>query len=100
MNLTDEFVYRLDKNKDFAYSYDHELGPHTSYLGKVAFNCRMAQLADEVPPKNLPSVDLMRRSPHFYAYNPNKKSYTRKVQGKVISRFNYFKPEQACVIFK
>ena len=56
---------------------------------------------DMVPQSTRESWDFLRRYPTFYAYNPNSRRYTRiDSRDRVIRKYNQFKEEHCCVIFK
>lgn len=56
---------------------------------------------DMIPMATKESWDFLRRYPTFYAFNPNAKSYTRiDSREKIISKYNQYKIENVCVIFK
>lgn len=71
----------------------------------------MLLVADEIPPRTLSSLELFRRSPHFYSYNPNpKKKVGNKTSskdeelkhkdGRVRMKNNDYDFENVCVVFK
>jgi hypothetical protein len=47
------------------------------------------------------SWEFLRRYPTFYAYNPNSRSYSRiDSRDKIRTKYNQYKSENVCVIFK
>jgi hypothetical protein len=59
-------------------------------------------LQDDVAPLTTKeSWEFIRRQPTFYAYNPNPKTYSRiDSRDRVLTKYNNFKYENVCVIFK
>lgn len=74
-------------------------------LGHIAFFSRYTKQDDVAPMSSKESWDLFRRSPSFWAFNPNKPGYTslqneKKHSFKVKNRKNQYDLEIATVIFK
>lgn len=63
---------KLNKAADFPYKDVKATDDNLSFLNRIAFLANDLDLSDMIPPKSLPSIDLLRRSPHFFAFNPNK----------------------------
>ena len=68
-------------------------------------------IRDEIPPRTLSSLELFRRSPNFYSYNPNpkknaqsKKSSSKNLEksadGRIVNKNNDYDFDNVTVIFK
>lgn len=54
----------------------------TATLSDIVFHVEYTRQDDEVPLSFKNSFELFRRQPTFFAYNPNKESYTKWVPAK------------------
>jgi len=71
----------------FKDENDSKLGFTSSTLNRLCYSIDSLLLKDEIPPRTLSSLELFRRQPHFYSYNPNpkknaqhKKSSTKELE--------------------
>jgi hypothetical protein len=89
------------------------LNNNSSTLDRLCFPVKNLLLRDEIPPEEQMSLELFRRSPQFYAYNPNpkKNSMQKKIKADIINmqfeetfkvdnRFNDYNFENVAVVFK
>jgi hypothetical protein len=73
----DDFPYSMDRSclpvLSFTDENDSKLSYASSTLNKICFSTEKLVIADEIPPRTLSALELFRRQPHFYSYNPNPK---------------------------
>ena len=109
---------QANKVKEFPYSINAKSSPLIEFadpkdllfdgsenseetISKISFFMEYAVQDDTVPMATKESWVFLRRYPTFYAYNPNSKTYSRiDSRDKIITKYNQYKSENVCVIFK
>lgn len=115
--LAHQYV-REDKIKQFPFAIKYASAHLPSHMilfeneAEIMLNASSANLThiaffliSENKSTNKESLEFMRRSPSFWAFNPNKPSYSsfdknRKIGRKVVTKNNRYQFEEACVVFK
>lgn len=105
-NKLKEFPYKVTTNPILSFENKNDLafdsGPHSQEtLSRISFFMEYAVQDDTVPMATKESWEFLRRYPTFYAYNPNSRSYSRiDSRDRIVTKYNQFKEENVCVIFK
>lgn len=104
-NKLKEFPYPVNTKSSPLLTFENEADLHFSGedepLSRVSFFMEYTLQDDQFPITSKESWEFIRRYPTFYAYNPNSRTYSRiDSRDKVQTKYNQFKPENVCVIFK
>lgn len=107
-NKLKEFPYALNPRAapliEFVNSKDlifDGSAQSTETLDRISIFMEYALQDDTVPMTTKESWEIMRRCPTFYAYNSNPKTYSRiDSRGKIVTKYDQYKSENVCVIFK